>query len=209
METLFETVVGSHAWHMNHEASDIDIFRCVLADTRNVLLGKEESNSFDQTIPNLDIQTSELRTVISQLIISNFNYLVAIHTPVVLFQNEESLTRLRELSKEAISKQAYDSIHGLATQNYKKYIESKKDDSPKRCNVVARGIVFGIRLLEKQQLFFMPMVDATPEKIVSLMKDLDTAKENSSLPEKCSDRVKTKFNDYLLDMRLKALERIK
>ena len=202
MTTLFETIIGSHIWQMNHEQSDTDIFRCTLADTKDILLGKEPKNEFTR-FDKIDLQISELSTVINQLKVCNFNYLVAVHSPIVRFSNYNILEKLKDISERGISKQAYDSIHGLALQNYKKYIESGIDNSPKRCAVINRTLMFGIKLLLYGKLEFTPvdLKSANSGKLQVLMSELDNAKTISPLPDKCPQDIAYEYDEFLLRIR--------
>ena len=205
MQTLFETVIGSHIWKMNHEGSDLDLFRCYISDTRDILLGKVPQNTFDQAIPNVDVQISEIGTVISQLMHCNFNYLVAIHSPIVMFDNGNVLAKLRELSRRGLSKEAYNSIFGMCMQNYKKYIETGKDVSEKRCNAIARTARFGYNLLTNNAMAFERASGFTPEKLRAAIEELTVAKENSALPEKCPEEIKEEFEELLIELRIRDL----
>ena len=206
MQTLFETVIGSHIWKMNHEGSDLDLFRCYISDTKDILLGKVPQNTFDQAIPNVDVQISEIGTVISQLMHCNFNYLVAIHSPIVMFDNSSVLAKLRELSLKGLSKEAYYSIFGMCMQNYKKYIETGKDVSEKRCNAIARTAKFGYNLLANRTIVFEGVSGFTPEKLSAAIEELTVAKENSTLPEKCPAGIKRKFEELLIELRISDLK---
>jgi hypothetical protein len=199
---LFETVIGSHIWKMNHEGSDLDIFRCYMGDTRDILLGKVPKNTFDQSIPNVDVQITEIGAVISQLIYNNLNYLIAIHSPIVRFDNGNVLVKLRELSLKGLSKEAYNSIFGMCMQNYKKYIETGKDISEKRCNTIARTARFGYNLLANKTIVFEGVSGFTPQKLSAAFQELTVAKENSTLPEKCPAEIKEEFEDLLIKLRI-------
>lgn len=204
METhniLFETVIGSHIWKMDNPESDVDIFRCYIADTRDMLLGDKPKNYFNAN-DGTDIQLSEIGNVINGLIKNNFNYMIAVNSPIVRFDSGV-LAELRRLSLDNISKECYNSIHGLAEQNYKKYIESGIDTSVKRCNQIARTLRFGITLLNSGKMVFEPFSVKSPDDIKQLMRDLDLARNRSTLPEK-PKHVK-ELEDYLVELRIKNI----
>ena len=205
MQTLFETVVGSHIWKMNHEGSDLDLFRCYISDTKDILLGKVPKNTFEQPTSIVDLQVSEIGAVISQLMHCNFNYLIAIHSPIVMFDNGNVLAKLRELSFKSLSKEAYNSIFGMCTQNYKKYIETGKDISEKRCNAIARTAKFGYNLLVNKKIVFEGVSGFTPEKLSTAIEALTFAKDNSTLPDKCPEEVKEEFEELLIKLRISDL----
>mgnify|MGYP001626452942 CR=1 FL=1 len=200
---LFETIIGSHVWQMNTLESDLDIFRCYIADTRDILLGKKPKNVFDQKTEGIDLQISEIGNVIEGLIKNNFNYLVAVHSPIVRFDGG-ILSSLKNLSIRNLSKQAYDSIHGLATQNFKKYVESGVDASTKRCDKIARVLQFGITLLSEGKIEFKPANGNTPETLKKLMDELDMAYKESKLPNK-PEHVE-ELEDFLIKIRIKNID---
>ena len=205
MQTLFETIIGSHIWKMDHEGSDLDMFRCYISDTRDILLGKVPKNIFEQPTSIVDLQISEIGTVISQLIRNNLNYLIAIHSPIVMFDNGGVLAKLRELSLKGLSKEAYNSTFGMCMQNYKKYIETGKDISEKRCNTIARTAKFGCNLLANRTIAFEGISGSTPEKLRTAIEELTFAKENSTLPDKCPIEIKEEFEELLVELRISDL----
>ena len=201
-EIKFETIIGSHVWKMNHEKSDIDIFRCYVEDSNKILLGHTPKNScYEELDGEIDVQESEIGKVIEQLLDNNFNYIVAIFSPIVRFENGSLLNELRKIGKSALSKKCYNSVYGLATVNYIKYIESGKDTSEKRCNVICRTLQFGITLLNEHSIDFKEYNTGTPEKIIEMLNELEKAKENSTLPDSCSDGVKKEAEEFLLKIR--------
>lgn len=206
---LFETIIGSHIWQMNHDKSDIDLFRCYQLSSKEILLGETPKNTFDQSVKGLDIQESEISTVINELKHNNLNYLLAVHSPIVLFDNFNILKRLKAISSSCLSKEAYNSIHGLALSNYKKYIESGIDTSESRCNKVARTLLFGMTLLDKGRIEFKPSYGNTPETVKALISELDNAKEDSNLSEKCSPEQAQKFEQLLEELRILDLNQNK
>ena len=199
---LFETVVGSHVWQMNTLESDTDLFRCYIADTRDILLGNKPKNYFNRDDKGIDVQVGEIGSVINGLIKNNLNYLIAVHSPIVK-SDSGVLASLKNLSTMNLSKQAYNSVHGLATQNYKKYVESGVDPSAKRLNIIARTLQFGITLLREGIIEFKPSSGNTQETIKSLMDELERAKDESKLPNK-PEHTK-ELEDFLVQLRIKNL----
>lgn len=198
---LFETVIGSHAWKMNTLDSDLDVFKCYISSTRDILLGAIPKNYFESG-DKIDVQTGEIGRVVEGLIKNNFNYLIAVHSPIVR-SDCGILNSLRTLSIMNLSKQAYNSIHGLATQNYRKYIEGNPNVSQKHCDTIARSLHFGITLLREGKIVFAPSFGNTPETIKSLLDDLDKAKDESVLPNKAEHT--KELEDFLVQIRIKNL----
>lgn len=198
---LFETVVGSHIWGMNHENSDIDIFRCYQADSEDLLLQKQPKNRNYLEVGKIDVQESELQTVLDQLVMNNYNYIVAVNSPIVRFDDTTLLEYLKKCMPFILSKQCYDSIHGLAVSNYKKYIESRKDVSEKRCNIIMRTVNFGIRLLTEGRISFEKVEGMTPEEVAKGIERLDVALADSKLQDRCPEKVKNALDKLLLDIR--------
>lgn len=199
---LFETVVGSHVWQMNTLESDTDLFRCYIADTRDILLGNKPKNYFNRDDKGIDVQVGEIGSVINGLIKNNLNYLIAVHSPIVK-SDSGVLASLKNLSIMNLSKQAYNSVHGLAIQNYKKYVESGVDPSAKRLNIIARTLQFGITLLREGRIEFKPSSGNTQETIKSLMGELERAKDESKLSNK-PEHTK-ELEDFLIQLRIKNL----
>lgn len=77
MKTLFQTVIGSHAWNMNVAQSDTDYFVCYQISTKELLKGQTLLLRSKMSInEDVDIQESEVGLVVHQLIKNNLNYIV-------------------------------------------------------------------------------------------------------------------------------------
>jgi len=112
------------------------------------------------------------------------------------------LRELRTIVENNVAKNCFHSIHGLAVHNYKKYIETGKDLSNKRINIITRTLLFGMNLLEKNEFNFQSTQNTQPEIIVKFIYDLEEIYQISDLPEKPDEKV---YRDYLLKLRLKEL----
>ena len=208
MDILFEVINGAHAWRMEHSQSDLDIFRCYLADYEDILIGKTPKNSFyvDFTMiegRNVDIQTSEIGTTIQQLIKNNLNYIVNVNSQIIRVDNGGVLANLRDFSRRGLSKELYGSFHGMAIHNYNKYIRDF-DDVKKipehRLNKIARVLALGIRLLNGEPIELRQYSGATVIMIETMIRDLDTSLQESKLPEQCP--IEEEMLDYLVTLRL-------
>lgn len=200
--TLLEVVHGSHIWGMNNENSDIDIFRCYLARNNDLLLGKQQHSSEDKRLmPAMNVQNHELGTVVEQILKNNFNYFLAVFSPIVCFSNYRVLESLRNMATFAMSKEIYNSTHGMAAQNYMKYVVSATDVSQKRLNTICRNLQFGITLLKYGKVEFAPFTEGSADKIKELLSELDCEKEKSKLPDRASDEVARRARQYLLFIR--------
>jgi len=202
---LFESVIGSHIWGMDTPKSDVDIFRCYIGDSADILLGNKPENKNFMELNILDIQESELQTVIEQLIINNYNYLVYVFSPVTRWDSNGIKEKLKKYAERCLSKHCFDSIHGLALSNYKKYIESNKDNTERRCNIICRTLQFGITLLNEGKVEFKPFVGGNKDKILELLEKLDKAKNNSKLPDFSPDDVGREMFLWLLTLRKQML----
>jgi len=199
--TVFKTVVGSHMWGMNHKDSDIDYFICYSVPTRDILSGVANIKSSHTKHGIADYAKHEVGIVVNQLLKGNVNFLWGVMSPVVE-KSSKWHRELKRIVKKNVSKNCYNSIYGLAVHNYKKYIESGRDVSEKRCNIIARTIEFGINLLSSRKIVFRPVHSATPEMIENMLDCLYGALLDSSLPDKPNEKP---FREWLLNYRLMIL----
>ena len=204
MKTLFKTSVGSHMWKQNHPGSDIDLFVAFQAPSREILVGHADMRSRHDKDETHDDAVHEIGHVVDEVLKGNVNFLWGVFSPIVVEDPHGHLAALRPLALKNMSRQCYNSIHGLAYSNYKKYIESGKDASPKRCNTIARTIGMGVTLLLTGKIVFNAVRDAKPEDILDLTRHLDEAKDESILPDKPQHA--QELYDWLLQLRLKDLE---
>ena len=192
------TWVGSHIWKMNDENSDVDEFVIYQEPTHRILNDTANLKPKRYTNGNRDGVIYEVSHVVKQLLTGNINFILGVMSPIV----KESTTEfweLRQIVKQNLSKCSYNSINGLVTKNYRKYIESEKDNTQKRRSQVLRILNFGITLLEQGELVFAPVENATEKQIENKLSRLKIAYEHSVLPEKPNEQM---FRDWLLKVRL-------
>ena len=118
MNILGINVIGSHAWNMNNENSDLDLFIVDVENTSNILKGignARKSKSY--TIGKIDIVIHEVEKVVNQLIDGNINYIVGILSPLNIYTNKY-FDELKEITKNNLAKNCYYSINGWIRGNY-------------------------------------------------------------------------------------------
>jgi len=201
---LFTTTVGSHMWAMNHPGSDTDLFTVFQIPSKTILIGDKYKESRFIQNDGTDIHMHEIGKVIEMLIKNNVNFVWGVTSPLFVEGDERIYKELGEIARSLLSKQIYKPERGLAVHNYKKYIETKKDVSKKRCNIIARSIVFGIAALNGK-IEYITTEGANPDTINVLLSELDAAYENSKLPECPDEDVVRKAKEWLLDLRLQYL----
>lgn len=206
MRELFKTNIGSHMWSMNTPDSDMDIFVAYIVPSEDILKGNAEANSKHIKNPetNEDIVYHEIGTIIEQFIKGNVNFLWGVMSPIVIPPKRENHLKLRDILSKNLSKNYYNSIHGLAQDNYNKYLYLKDKDiyNEKICNTIVRTLQFGITLLSEGVLKFEPVWNMNKEDVLYYIDCLDDTFEKSKLPEKPDENM---FKNFLLDLRLKEL----
>lgn len=208
VEELFITNTGSHLWKMNTPESDIDLWVCYIAPSSDFLIGKQHTSSHHSGSSQpgeVDRVSHELGTVVHQLMLNNFNYLAGVLSPLVI-KDWDELPTLRKLVLKNISKLCYNSIHGLAVQNYKKYILNKKDNTIKRRQTIMRTVLFGVRILEGRTPEFLPVIEGKDYESTDIpyyINTLEEAYENSNLPDK--PKYEKEMYDWLLKIRMTKL----
>jgi len=204
VKILITTVTGSHMWGMNRPDSDIDLFTVFQVPSKTILVGDSyEKSKFIQK-NGKDIHMHEVGKVIEMLIKNNVNFVWGVTSPLFVEGDERIYKELGEIARSLLSKQIYKPVQGLAIHNYKKYIESKKDVSEKRCNTITRSIIFGITALNGE-IKYTPTKGANPDAINVLLSELDAAYENSKLPERPDGDAVRKAKEWLFDLRLQYL----
>lgn len=204
---IFRTMVGSHMWGMQHEGSDTDYFVCYTAPAKTLLDGTAEERGYLKSFVfkenGNDIVYHEAGKVVEQLLKGNVNFLWGVMSPCMVVSNAWH-EKLKQIVRKNMAKNCYHSIHGLALHNYKKYIESGKDPSEKRCNTIVRTLGFGISILVRREFEFFPFMGATPDDILRRIGDLEKEHDASKLPEKPND---AEYREWLLSLRLAELSR--
>lgn len=209
MKKLWTTNVGSHVWNMNRPDSDIDLFTAYIVPTTDILSGKNRGHgSHNYQCEGEDHVSHEIGKIVHELIKGNVNFLVGTLSDIILYQQNNYLQRLVKLVNEhGQTKACTHSIRGLATHNYRKYIENCNTDKKellitKKCNTINRMLLFGINVLEGNSFKFTPVSDQTPADVKEMLDRFDDVVLNSSIPEKTNAEP---FQDYLLEVRLNEL----
>ena len=201
---LFKTCVGSHAWKMNNEQSDKDVFKCYIAPSSDFLIGKTRKNSHFSQVNGVDTTSTEIGVVVTQLLKNNVNYLVNVMSPIII-QDSKELQELRILTQKNLSKQCFNSIYGLAYGNYKKYIITDKQNTEKKRKVIARTLLFGYNLLVNHEFIFRPVItDVSVSELEAIIRDLSYAYNESTLPE--TSQHKEEMYEWLLKLRINKLK---
>lgn len=198
---LFKTIVGSHIWNMDTPESDVDEFHAYIVPTTDILGGLCRDNSHFSTKEN-DIASHEMGVIINQLIKNNINFVTGVSSNFVLYDKDFYRQDLFNILQENISKQAYDSIRGLVVANYNKYILKRSElNNEKRINQMLRNLNYGINLLDTGKIKFTKYTGLVDE-IEPMLKEMEIARENSSLPEFSNQKP---FREYLKNLRLREL----
>jgi predicted nucleotidyltransferase len=208
--TLWKTIVGSHMWKMNRPDSDKDYYNAVLGDSKHILLGDNYDRSKQVINGETDETTFEVGKTIRELLKGNVNHIWGVTSPVIEIDSKE-LQDLKKLYGQNICKNCFHSIRGLAKHNITHFLEQKReiDDNPrlfeKKLNTIARSLKFGINILDGKGLQYEPTSYLIKDKeiIYTLLKELETAYENSSLPEEPDP---DPFFNWLLKLRLRDLK---
>lgn len=211
MAIIFRTRVGSHMWAMQHKDSDVDEFVCYTNPTKDLLSGRL-STPPDFSKEGADVSAHEAEKVVEQLLRGNVNFIWGVMSPIVVESDsirgvmrvvgEEYSSmhaELKAIVRRNLSKNCYDSIHELAVNNFKKYIESGKDVSEKRCDTIVRSVMFGVRILRGEGITFAPVSGSTPDQVKAAIEALDQAYKESRLPDKPKEE---ELRDWLYRVRL-------
>lgn len=205
MIPLFTTITGSHVWKMETPQSDIDKTEVFITSTKNILSGIGIPKTKKFTLGTTDITQIEIGFVIESLIKNNINAIILVASPNPIYELKNYRKELIQILEKNISKNCFNSIHGLGNSNYKKYIQTRKDASPKRINTICRSLQFGITLLNTGKIKFKPYYEGTPQDIENLLEEIHTSFLESPLPEK-SDEVP--FREFLFKLRKKELDSV-
>ena len=67
-------------------------------------------------------------------------------------------------------------------------------------------IIYDIKV-EIRDIAFERVSGFTPEKLLPVIEDLAIAKESSTLPDKCPPEIKEEFENLLIELRIRDLDR--
>lgn len=207
-KTLWVMNVGSHLWGMNRPDSDLDLFECYVAPTRDILSGRTAPGGahFSQK-DGIDLQSHEVGKWVDMLLKMNLNYLIGLFSPLIYQEdNPRKRMELRHIIENGLSQQAYYPIRGMVQQNFRKYVESGADTSERRLNKIARVAAFGVLLLTERRLVFNAYSGSTVEDIRRFLELLDVAKRQSPLPEFTPTETVEAARNWLMHVRLDEME---
>lgn len=203
MKELFSTVIGSHMWGMERPDSDMDIFVCNIAPSKDILLG----NQFKSVVThvrcdNVDMTEHELGKVVSMLLKGNVNFIWGLTSPNVT-STSPAHKELLTIYKQQMSKNCFHSISGLFKHNYKDYIDKVKKPKPKRIWMLYRTLQFGMNLLDTGTLEYRPVAtEISVKQLDDALSDLKSAYEASDLPEEPDS---THYMEFLYKWRILEL----
>ena len=205
---LWETVVGSHIWGMDHPGSDTDVFRVYLAPSRDFLTGMarrhERGRQHTDEDTRTDVASCELGHVVAQLLKGNVNHVWGVLSPIVLATGAAH-ERLKELTERNLSKATFGSVNGLARHNLRRFeLERQLPEwkARKKANLIARTLRFGITLLREGRIEFEAVEVGCWQDCYGLLDELAEALTASPLPDKVDA---APFREFLLEVRLGEL----
>jgi len=149
-QLLYTSIVGSHAWGMEHEASDWDYATIYLAPSYEVMTGKNytkgsnHSGEFEDGVP-WDQTFMELGKHVHLLYKGNISQFVTLLAPAIyhvlgrgvmqipddrwkqtVTHPQHTQHKLRLIIKENPAKNIFHSINGMTTANLRKYFDEGK-----------------------------------------------------------------------------------
>lgn len=203
------TKIGSHAWMMDRPDSDVDIFTAYIVSSEDILSGRNKGYGSHHFYGDIDRVSHEIGKIVEQLIKGNINFLMGTLSPLIMFEQDDCLTALKDIVLEhGQTKACTHSIRGLSVHNYRKYVigsdTAKEYPITKKCNLISRVLLFGINLLNGNGFEFKPVKRQTPEDVMNLLEEFDKTVVASELPDKTDPEP---FREYLLDIRLRELNR--
>ena len=205
--------VGSHAWGMNHEHSDTDLFTVFVVPTMEILRGFETYNAHVTHDPDagVDEQRHELKLWVDQLLAGNLNYLIGVFTPFVEYDPFGIRSDLQRHTAACLSKHCYYSIHGLATKNLDRLLNRDGDKSEqnhqKKMAGILRACYFGIAVLSgvPPSLDPVPLGGHDTKEVESVIERLNDAHNLSPLPERADPEAEAVFRQWLAVTRMREL----
>ena len=200
---LFSTLVGSHAWDMNHSQSDKDLFVCYAAPSSDFLIGMSHVKSHRSDINGVDRTSTEIGKVINQLLKNNINYLVYVLSPKTEFTTPAHI-KLKNLTYANLHRECYRSIKGFAHDEFRDKVDKGERDTQKVRRSILRTLIFGSVLLRSGTIEFTPVTwDVEIDELDSAFDDLDRAYEHTVLPDR--PLAPDKMLNWLLDIRIENL----
>lgn len=160
VKPVYISISGSHLYGFPSADSDIDIRCCHIADTKSFFHLSRPSDiiqwkgEIDGKV--IEFESQEIQKTIGLAMGNNSNILEHIFSKNLLTSEPTEYLRLKELTKQAISKIVYNPYHGLAEYNYRKFIESMnptyRDKLIKKYLYVIRAYLVGTCALETGEI---------------------------------------------------------
>ncbi len=204
---LFKTLVGSRLWKMERPDSDYDYFIGYMIPTEEYLVGKRQENS-QKIEKKEDVAMHEIGNIVDGLLNGNINFFIGVLG--IEIESKPEFLELKNIVKKHKAKNIYNSVHGLAVNNYKKYIEGKEKPDEKRVKTILRTIELGINYFDTGLFVFEKpkYFDTIPPKdlaklIDTKVKELENKYKLSFYPEKLPEK---ELKEWLLKTRLKYLD---
>ncbi|MDD5048941.1 MAG: nucleotidyltransferase domain-containing protein [Methanoregulaceae archaeon] len=147
---IFYTLSGAHLYGFPSVDSDYDIRGCHIMNAREVCGLRPPKDFIEKTDGDIDFVSFDIKKELNLVVKNNSNVLEHIFAlPLV---EENAFTDLKNIADMALSKTVFDSYHGLAMHNWKKYILTKNSayekSSVKKYLYVLRSQMAGIYALE-------------------------------------------------------------
>ena len=200
MKELWSTVVGSHMWKMATPQSDMDIFVCEIASSKDILIGKT-FKPVETHLPKdkIDMSSFEIGHVINMLIKGNINFVWGLTSPEIT-TTSKAHEELMDIYTQQMAKNIYHSTNGLFVHNYRDYVEKTKTPKQKRIWMMYRTLQFTTRLLDTGVFDYSPTTkEVTVEMLKEAHEDLHNAYAASDLPEVPDP---APFMEFLYELRI-------
>jgi predicted nucleotidyltransferase len=154
-QILFRTEVGSGMWGMNDLSSDIDIITVYKTPTRDILMGKRQTNVIKPQRKyyvgdvEIDEQFMEIGHLINLLCKGNINALWAVTSPIVIQDYMSYNHKLSTIVKHCgLSKAILPSALGMAESQWRDAEKRADVKSPiKSKSTAMRTLLFACRVL--------------------------------------------------------------
>jgi predicted nucleotidyltransferase len=146
----FAVITGSDSYGFKSENSDHDIRGVFYYNTKDQLkLFNNKQSNFNYTLKEkYDFVLTEVDNFIKNIVRMNCTTLEQLFSPFILYCNPPFEKLKNVVSNNLASKGIYESYHGMATFNYKHYIESESKATIKKWLYVIRAYLSGIYALK-------------------------------------------------------------
>jgi len=160
IKPVYIALSGSHLYGFPSKDSDIDIRCSHIVDSKSFFHLSKPSDiiQWKDKIDGIEIEfeSQEIQKTIGLAMGNNSNILEHIFSKNMLNSPPTEYLRLKELTKQSISKIVFNPYHGLAEFNYKKFIESMnptyRDKLVKKYLYVIRAYLVGTYALETGEI---------------------------------------------------------